>query len=229
MANFGLAGGHKRWSDREGFQSFFDADTPIEKEMICSEFVARSIISSVMELNKQLQAELGTKEEIVKIPFDKKERIKRIHPQRLIELLQESGALEQVPPSKVLTQFVQIDELDKQKLFHKAEAALKKDDIALLLEDKDKVKEELQKFDGTQDIIIAIDKLTKEREYKILYTIIDKFKKIFGIKTTQDKLKELVRNTCKEAQDIIVASKKKTYVQKLQEARQQHLGPGPQK
>jgi len=128
--------GHTRSKAREDFTSLhkqFSKETPPEKEMICSEFVSKSTIVGLIEADYKLVDELKawimrsvTPPEEVKrrldlldarqkqnalvfleIPFSTKERLKRVHPGRLIELLQARDCIEQIPTSALLTQFIQ--------------------------------------------------------------------------------------------------------------------------
>gem|GEM_PF-1365347 len=129
LANFGLYGGHsdKNAVDRtdvhgtmygkEGYQ--------IKDKMICSEFVASSVIAAIFETNAMLKQQMvqantiQPTENVIRIPLER-ERIARIHPERLINLLNNENCLERVDQSaylkKIVNQQQLYDTIDVHKL-----------------------------------------------------------------------------------------------------------------
>ncbi|WP_298625403.1 hypothetical protein [uncultured Legionella sp.] len=110
-ADFGLYGGHHDSdaidrSDVHGVMYGKDG-YKINDKMICSEFVAKSVVAAIFETNEQLQKQMleagvvNDAEHIVRVPLEK-ERLSRIHPQRLIVLLRKEGCLEEVKKSSFL-------------------------------------------------------------------------------------------------------------------------------
>ena len=93
---------YKEMSGIDGFK--------IKNKMICSEFAARNISASVYKLNQELQDRLNTDIPILKMPFDH-ENFERIHPQRLIGLLEDTGALEIAPKNDYLSMIIDHDKL----------------------------------------------------------------------------------------------------------------------
>lgn len=66
---------------------------------ICSEFVAKMTILSLVRLEQELKGalpEVDEKTEIIKLPFGKYESMEKIHPFRLIKEMMKAGALEKV-------------------------------------------------------------------------------------------------------------------------------------
>ncbi|MDF2550720.1 MAG: uncharacterized protein K0S07_1787, partial [Chlamydiales bacterium] len=132
LADFGFFGGHRRSRPRtDAFKKVHDQWTNPKNakntELICSEFVAKSIIAALLAMEVRLKGELkGEVEADIKfseaekanykkwideadtpmfnIPFDANERLKRIHPGRIIRLLNRLGALEKINPPKFLSQ-----------------------------------------------------------------------------------------------------------------------------
>ena len=108
LAGFGIYGGHHRrdpnhpaWINHKLQNSSYR----IKNKMICSEFVARCLISALFETNKQLKEQFGTRENFIQIPFTH-EKIQRIHPQRLISLLERTGALQQIEVGSYLKSII---------------------------------------------------------------------------------------------------------------------------
>jgi hypothetical protein len=83
----------------------------IKNKMICSEFVAKSVVAAIYETNELLREQMlkegiiESPENIIRIPLEK-ERLERVHPQRLIDLLIKEGCLEQVNQSSILKKLV---------------------------------------------------------------------------------------------------------------------------
>ncbi len=68
--------------------------------MICSEFVTRSTISSLVKSNEELSKELGI-DNALQIPFSKYEDLNKVHTQRLIDILMEKECITQVRKPKI--------------------------------------------------------------------------------------------------------------------------------
>lgn len=133
LADFRLAGSHKKSKSNpnefrrlhknmtEGFKNSH------KKQMICSEFVAKSLIAALVELDDTLKNKLyhykvnsktknpeliaKVKDDIKKrkndlmffnIPFSKHERLKRLHTGRVIKILKDHHCIEMLKPKKVL-------------------------------------------------------------------------------------------------------------------------------
>ncbi|MSO14234.1 hypothetical protein [Rickettsiales endosymbiont of Trichoplax sp. H2] len=63
--------------------------------MICSEFVTRSTIASLVKSNEELSEKLGINNSL-QIPFSKYEDLNKVHTQRLIDILMEKECITQV-------------------------------------------------------------------------------------------------------------------------------------
>ena len=76
---------------------------PFLLKMICSEFVARSVVSALYETNKNLQEKFAEEKltSIIRVPLGK-EHLNKIHPERLINLLYKEKCLECVNRSSFL-------------------------------------------------------------------------------------------------------------------------------
>ena len=74
------------------------------KNMLCSEFAVKSALTSFVELNDWIERETGVKNAL-NTPIDKKEALDRVHPQRLLELLESSGCVTEVK-NPILEQLV---------------------------------------------------------------------------------------------------------------------------
>jgi hypothetical protein len=62
--------------------------------MICSEFVAKSTIAALVELNEQLKLETSSTEDIIKIPISRNEDLQYFNPENFVKRLQEHNCLE---------------------------------------------------------------------------------------------------------------------------------------
>ncbi len=105
---------------RDLSQRMFQA-TPEEREMICSEFAARSIISVTDQLNRltsldlQAQGIIANEERIIKEPISKKENLSNIHPERLAKILEQSGCVTKVV-NPGLKNLIQLENTAKTKI-----------------------------------------------------------------------------------------------------------------
>ena len=125
--------GHSKWLSKNQYddisKKMFDAN-PDEKEMICSEFAARCIASTVDQLNKNIQFDLKAggfdgKKEVIKNPIPKNERLDKIHPERLVNLLKKSGSIEKVE-NPGLNNIIDIENLGEKQTKDLSEILVKK-------------------------------------------------------------------------------------------------------
>lgn len=115
-------------------------------KVLCSEFIGKTIIAAVQELNEDLEKQLRAKgvinipDPIVKSPISKKEKLHLLTPERLLTAMQERGAVEKVAVPRQLNQFVKkggdenkakstIDAKAQMKKIKKAEVLTGIDDI----------------------------------------------------------------------------------------------------
>lgn len=79
--------------------------------VLCSEFIGKTIIASIQELNTILREELGSNAPptpIIKNPISEKEKLHLLTPQRLLIAMQKRGAIEQVETSPELSKVMAI-------------------------------------------------------------------------------------------------------------------------
>lgn len=78
------------------------------KKMICSEFVGKTTIAALVQLNRDLVKELGLPEgtAVLELPFDKREKLSTLHPKRLLDLLMRKNCIVKVPPPPLLKQIL---------------------------------------------------------------------------------------------------------------------------
>ncbi|MCP5369071.1 MAG: hypothetical protein H6909_00005, partial [Rickettsiaceae bacterium] len=95
--------GHTKLGHKNDFRKISNEmfnPTEENKKMICSEFGAVTIASTIDQLNRivalDLQAAglITSEQEIFKNPIPKNERLDKIHPGRLVHLLKKAGAVE---------------------------------------------------------------------------------------------------------------------------------------
>lgn len=100
--------GHGNWFQGNDFRDLSQkmfTGTQKEREMICSEFAGRSIGAVMDQLNRitaiDLQAAelISKEEEIIKNPIPRKENLKRLHPERLVTLLEKAGCATKIQNS----------------------------------------------------------------------------------------------------------------------------------
>lgn len=120
LANFGLYGGHTTSSQdfEDVHETMFGLnDRSTKEKMICSEFVAKSTVASFVELNNKLNQKLEeyniqrSGHDLVKVPIAKNENLERVHPERLINLLDKAGCLIEVPRDSVISELVSQEKL----------------------------------------------------------------------------------------------------------------------
>ena len=121
LANFGLYGGHTSRTPQD-FSEVHESmlglnDRSVKEKMICSEFVAKSTVTAFVELNERLGVKLDENniprkpEDLVTIPISRKERLERIHPERLITLLDKAACLTEVGRDDVINGLVSQERL----------------------------------------------------------------------------------------------------------------------
>jgi hypothetical protein len=104
---------------RDLSKKMFNA-SPDQKEMICSEFAARSISSTIDQLNKLTSyhlinsGALDAEEQVLKNPISKKEKFSNLHPERLVTLLDKSGCLEKMD-NPYLKNLIQVENTARDK------------------------------------------------------------------------------------------------------------------
>lgn len=81
------------------------------KNMLCSEFAAKATLTSFVELNDWIEKETGVKKAL-NTPIDNKEVLNRVHPQRLLELMESSGCVTEVK-NPILEQLVNTNNYKK--------------------------------------------------------------------------------------------------------------------
>ncbi len=125
LANFGLYGGHTSRTSQD-FSEVHESmlginDRSVKEKMICSEFVAKSTVAAFVELNERLGIKLDEnnvtkgKEDLVKIPISQHERLDRIHPERLVTLLDKAGCLTKVKSDDVISGLVSQEQLNQNE------------------------------------------------------------------------------------------------------------------
>ena len=123
LADFGLYEGHTK-RDANDFSQVHEEmygagageKLTIRNKMICSEFVARSLVAALHETNENLKEKLGVEgsASVIKIPLER-ENLHRVHPERLIKLLHDQGCLERVHSPSILQKLVNHENLDKKR------------------------------------------------------------------------------------------------------------------
>lgn len=113
-----LTEGHKQVFDKNDVRSIsekmFNATTD-EKKMLCSEYAVKSQLSVIDQLNKLTSYDLmaagfiNKEETVVKNPVPDNERLDRVHPGRLVEILKSSGALSKVETN--ISKFIRTEDL----------------------------------------------------------------------------------------------------------------------
>ncbi len=84
------------------------------KNIICSEFTAKMTLLALVELEQQLVTKIQEKTpdfkiktgELIKIPFNEFEDLSKVHPARLIKILQKANAIEKIEQQKFGQNFI---------------------------------------------------------------------------------------------------------------------------
>lgn len=115
-----IKAGHTQWFSendlRDMSQKMYNA-TPDQRQMVCSEFAARSIGSVIDQLNRITGLDLpqdegkGT-EVVVRNPISSRENFNNLHPERLFDILTKSGCVEKIE-NQFLKDFIQLENTDK--------------------------------------------------------------------------------------------------------------------
>jgi hypothetical protein len=112
--------GHKSHKDRNFYEvadkvlNGFDQNNVTK--MLCSEFIAKTTIAALVTLDRALKKELRIDDpniHVVEMPFDKREKLKRISPDRLVKILHEKGCLEKVERTPTEKKIFKLSELGK--------------------------------------------------------------------------------------------------------------------
>ncbi|MBA2369622.1 MAG: hypothetical protein H0V82_11445 [Candidatus Protochlamydia sp.] len=120
-------GGHVAKTDRD-FEKMADKmlgereDKEHMTIMICSEFSSKTTLAALVKLNRDLTQELGdfliqqgdvdqgnklkAEKNVLDLPFDRKERLKLIHPGRMIDLLVKRKCVKKLEQPKILSQIL---------------------------------------------------------------------------------------------------------------------------
>lgn len=125
-----LWGGHRRKQERD-FERLADkmlAETGTHEErmtiMICSEFVTKTTLAALVKLNRELSQELGdhlikkgetdegeklkAQRNVFELPYSKKEKLKYVHPGRMIDLLVDRRCIKQIAKPKIIGQLLRV-------------------------------------------------------------------------------------------------------------------------
>lgn len=80
-------------------------------DMLCSSFVARTTIASLMELNRRVATAVGVSadNELIKVPIGKHENLSVMHPDRLLSVLKDKGCLVKVEGPAVIAKHIKKD------------------------------------------------------------------------------------------------------------------------
>ena len=81
------------------------------KNMLCSEFAAKAALTAFVELNDWIEKETGVKKAL-NTPIENKEVLNRVHPQRLLELMENSGCVKEVK-NPILEQLINTNNYKK--------------------------------------------------------------------------------------------------------------------
>lgn len=91
-------------------------------KMLCSEFIGKTVIAAVQELNDVVAGQLREKgvedipKPLIKSPISEKEKLQLLTPERLLSAMQERGAVEKVETPRSISEFVtKGDEESKDK------------------------------------------------------------------------------------------------------------------
>ncbi len=77
-------------------------------EMLCSDFAAKTIIATIMQLNKELGSPEAKKDRYIKVPFGKNEHLHTLTPDRMIKQLKKYNAIEKVEPDPEIKYYVKM-------------------------------------------------------------------------------------------------------------------------
>lgn len=115
--------GHTKITNINDFAKFSEKmfhDSHEQRAMICSEFSARAIASTIEQVNRLTALELADKglckdgDTIIHNPIGSHERLDTLHPERLVTLLQKSGCAIQTY-NKALTPYIQTENTSRAK------------------------------------------------------------------------------------------------------------------
>lgn len=131
LATTWLQGGHKNFFVKDhnnaairnevyGASKWNKEANKAPSRILCSEFVGRTLIATIQELNDELTEALKNKgvknipHPLVKSPLSNKEKLYLLTPERLLKALQERGAVKPIKAPKEIRQFINIKKKTKQ-------------------------------------------------------------------------------------------------------------------
>lgn len=163
IATVGLQGGHKNFIMKDhsnssirdevlGRGQWAQEGRRESAKMLCSEFVGKTVIAAVEELNDVIGAELREKGvteipgPLIKSPISEKEKLHLLTPERLLHAMEERGAVERVATPSSISQLVTkgdgetqaktVDAKAKMKELKSAEAAISSEKIEIQSDDE---------------------------------------------------------------------------------------------
>lgn len=196
-----LVQGHTKLGQENDFRKISNEmlnPTEKNKKMICSEFGAVTIASTVDQLNLQVSKDLQAKglittvQEIFKNPIPKNERLEKIHPGRLVELLKNSGAVE--VRNETVDQYVKRNDLTSMKTAN-IELDLP-NKISFLLKNSANQQEFSDKANKNLAIYLEANNVKKEVIQQIQKNAENNFKEFYD-KKNETGLTQSVKKACK--------------------------------
>lgn len=193
--------GHTKLGQENDFRKISNEMlTPTEKnkQMICSEFGAVTIASTVDQLNLQISKDLQAKglitaeQEIFKNPIPKNERLEKIHPGRLVELLKNAGAVE--VRNETVEQYVKRNDLTSMKT-----ANIEKDlpnKISFLIKNSDNSQNFTEKATKNLGIYLEANNVKKDVIQQIQKESESKLKEFYN-KKNETGLVQSIKKVCK--------------------------------
>ena len=193
--------GHTKLGQENDFRKISNAMlTPTEKnkQMICSEFGAVTIASTVDQLNLQVSKDLQAKglitaeQEIFKNPIPKNERLEKVHPGRLVELLKNAGAAE--VRNETVDQYVKRNDLTSMKTAN-IELDLP-NKISFLLKNSANQQDFTDKANKNLAIYLEVNNVKKDVIQQIQKESEDQLKKFYD-KKNETGLAQSLKKVCK--------------------------------
>ena len=193
--------GHTKLGQENDFRQISNEmlnPTEKNKKMICSEFGAVTIASSIDQLNLQVSKDLQARglvtaeQEIFKNPIPKNERLEKIHPGRLVELLKNAGAVE--VRNETVDQYVKRNDLTSMKT-----ANIEKDlpnKIAFLVKNSENSQDFTEKANKNLAIYLEANNVKKEVIQQIQKNAENNLKEFYD-KKNETGLLNSVQKLCK--------------------------------
>lgn len=94
-------------------------------EMLCSEFVAKTTIATLVELNDRLKKKYGLDHDVVAIPIDRHENLSVMHPGRFLDILKSKDCIEQVQGPNIVNMYIQREGIEQPQETFDAGRAVK--------------------------------------------------------------------------------------------------------